>query len=119
MRSGVIALKVGMTRVYTDAGENVPVTVLKLDNCQVVAHRTVDKNGYTALQLGAKNAKRPVELEIPITIAGMSFGALSAHANNQSGEMTWRKNPRMAAYIALQKSSARAKLRGNKRSKTL
>ena len=57
MRSGVIALKVGMTRVYTDAGQNVPVTVLKLDNCQVVAHRTADKNGYTALQLGARNAK--------------------------------------------------------------
>ena len=52
MRSGVIAQKVGMTRVFTDAGEQVPVTVLKLDNCQVVAHRTEDKNGYTAVQLG-------------------------------------------------------------------
>ena len=40
MRSGVIAQKVGMTRVFTDAGEHVPVTVLKLDGCQVVAHRT-------------------------------------------------------------------------------
>ena len=57
MRSGVIAQKVGMSRVYTDAGEHVPVTVLKLDNCQVVAHRTKDKNGYTALQLGAGRAK--------------------------------------------------------------
>jgi len=53
MRSGVIAQKVGMTRVYNDAGEHVPVTVLKLENCQVVAHRTEEKNGYTALQLGA------------------------------------------------------------------
>jgi large subunit ribosomal protein L3 len=52
MRSGVIAQKVGMTRVYNDAGEHVPVTVLKLDNCQVVAQRTVEKNGYTAVQLG-------------------------------------------------------------------
>jgi large subunit ribosomal protein L3 len=52
MRSGVIAQKVGMTRVFTEAGEQVPVTVLKLDNCQVVAHRTDEKNGYTALQLG-------------------------------------------------------------------
>jgi large subunit ribosomal protein L3 len=52
MRSGVIAQKVGMTRVFTDAGEQVPVTVLKMDNCQVVAHRTVEKNGYAALQLG-------------------------------------------------------------------
>ncbi|MBZ0226849.1 MAG: 50S ribosomal protein L3 [Bauldia sp.] len=52
MRSGVIAQKVGMTRVFTEAGEQVPVTVLKLDNCQVVAQRTEEKNGYTALQLG-------------------------------------------------------------------
>ncbi|QLF70209.1 50S ribosomal protein L3 [Peteryoungia desertarenae] len=57
MRSGVIAQKVGMTRVYNDAGEHVPVTVLRMDSCQVVAHRTVEKNGYTAVQLGAGQAK--------------------------------------------------------------
>src|SRR3954471_4637195 len=57
MRSGVIAQKVGMTRVFTDAGEHVPVTVLKVDSCQVVAHRTKAKNGYTALQLGVGRAK--------------------------------------------------------------
>jgi large subunit ribosomal protein L3 len=57
MRSGVIAQKVGMTRVFTDAGEHVPVTVLKLDGCQVVAHRTMEKNGYTAIQLGIGRAK--------------------------------------------------------------
>ena len=57
MRSGVIAQKVGMTRVYNDAGEHVPVTVLKLENCQVVAHRTEAKNGSTALQLGAGTVK--------------------------------------------------------------
>ena len=53
MRSGVIAQKVGMTRVFTDAGNHVPVTVLKLGQCQVVGHRAKDKNGYVALQLGA------------------------------------------------------------------
>ncbi len=53
MRSGVIAQKVGMTRVFTEAGEHVPVTVLRLANCQVVAHRTIDNGGYAALQLGA------------------------------------------------------------------
>jgi large subunit ribosomal protein L3 len=53
MRSGVIAQKVGMTRVFTEAGEHVPVTVLRLANCQVIGHRTKDKNGYVALQLGA------------------------------------------------------------------
>jgi large subunit ribosomal protein L3 len=57
MRSGVIAQKVGMTRVFTATGEHVPVTVLKLDNCQVVAHRTKESNGYTALQLGIGRAK--------------------------------------------------------------
>ena len=57
MRSGVIAQKVGMTRVFTDAGEHVPVTVLKLDGCQVIAHRTKGVNGYTAVQLGIGRAK--------------------------------------------------------------
>ncbi len=57
MRSGVIAQKVGMTRIFTDAGEHVPVTVLKLEKLQVVAHRTAEKNGYTALQLGAGTRK--------------------------------------------------------------
>jgi large subunit ribosomal protein L3 len=57
MRSGVIAQKVGMTRVYNDAGEHVPVTVLRLENCQVVAQRTVEKNGYVALQVGSGVAK--------------------------------------------------------------
>jgi len=57
MRSGVIAQKIGMTRVYNDAGEHIPVTVLRLDSCQVVAHRTVEKNGYVAVQLGAGVAK--------------------------------------------------------------
>jgi len=53
MRSGVIAQKMGMTRVFTDAGEHIPVTVLKLSNCQVLGHRTKEKNGYVALQLGS------------------------------------------------------------------
>jgi large subunit ribosomal protein L3 len=47
----------GMTRIFTDSGEHVPVTVLKIDRCRVVAHRTDEKNGYTALQLGAGLAK--------------------------------------------------------------
>jgi large subunit ribosomal protein L3 len=57
MRSGVIAQKVGMTRIFTDAGEHVPVTVLRLANCQVIGHRTKDKNGYVALQLGSGTRK--------------------------------------------------------------
>ena len=57
MRSGVIAQKVGMTRIFTDGGEHVPVTVLRLENCQVVGQRTAEKNGYTAVQLGAGRPK--------------------------------------------------------------
>jgi len=57
MRSGVIAQKVGMTRVYNDAGEHIPVTVLRLDNVQVVSQRTEEKNGYIAVQLGAGQSK--------------------------------------------------------------
>src|SRR6266436_1152689 len=57
MRSGVIAQKVGMTRVFTETGEHVPVTVLKLGNCQVLGHRTTEKNGYVALQLGSGTRK--------------------------------------------------------------
>jgi len=57
MRSGVIAQKVGMTRIFTDGGEHIPVTVLKLDNVQGMAHMTQEKNGYTALQLGAGSRK--------------------------------------------------------------
>jgi large subunit ribosomal protein L3 len=57
MRSGVIAQKIGMTRIFTDAGEHVPVTVLRLANCQVIGHRTKDKNGYVALQLGSGSRK--------------------------------------------------------------
>lgn len=57
MRAGVIARKVGMTRVFTDAGEHIPVTVLELNNCQVLAQRTQEKNGYTAVQVGSGLAK--------------------------------------------------------------
>lgn len=57
MRSGVIAQKLGMTRVFTEDGRHVPVTVLRLDNCQVVSQRTEDKHGYSAVQLGAGRVK--------------------------------------------------------------
>src|ERR1700733_4243040 len=57
MRSGVVAQKVGMTRVFTETGEHIPVTVLKLGNCQVLGHRTTEKNGYVALQLGSGTRK--------------------------------------------------------------
>ena len=57
MRSGVIAKKVGMTRLFMEDGKQIPVTVLQLENLQVVAQRTPERDGYTAVQLGAGNAK--------------------------------------------------------------
>ena len=57
MRSGIIALKMGMTRVFDADGQHVPVTVLKVDNCQVLAKKTQEKDGYNALQLGVGTAK--------------------------------------------------------------
>jgi len=57
MRSGVIAKKMGMTRLFTEDGNHLPVTVLKLDDCRVIAVRTAEKDGYTAVQLGTGKAK--------------------------------------------------------------
>jgi large subunit ribosomal protein L3 len=57
MRTGVITQKLGMTRLFTEDGRHVPVTVLKLDKCQVVATRTTEKDGYSAVQLGSGFAK--------------------------------------------------------------
>ena len=57
MRTGIIARKLGMTRLFGEDGGHVPVTVLQLDQCQVVSVRTADKDGYTAVQLGSGKAK--------------------------------------------------------------
>ena len=65
MRTGVIAKKIGMSRVFNEDGRQVPVTVLLLDDLKVVARRTMEKDGYTAVQLGsglakAKNVSKPM-----------------------------------------------------------
>ncbi len=57
MRTGLIARKMGMTRLFGVDGSHVPVTVLKVDDCEVVAVRDPDKDGYTAVQLGVGKAK--------------------------------------------------------------
>ena len=57
MRSGVIAKKMGMTRLFKDDGRHVPVTVLSLEDCQVVSQRTTERDGYVAVQLGAGSKK--------------------------------------------------------------
>ena len=58
MRTGVIAKKVGMTRLFQEDGRHVPVTVLSLEDCQVVSVRERERDGYVALQLGAGTAKQ-------------------------------------------------------------
>ena len=65
MRTGVIAKKIGMSRIFNDDGRQVPVTVLLLDDLKVVARKTMEKDGYTAVQLGsglakAKNIGKPM-----------------------------------------------------------
>ncbi|MSP05287.1 MAG: 50S ribosomal protein L3 [Acetobacteraceae bacterium] len=57
MRTGLLAMKLGMTRIFKDDGSHVPVTVLHVDNVEVVASRTLEKDGYTAVQLGWGKAK--------------------------------------------------------------
>ncbi|MEE8532514.1 MAG: 50S ribosomal protein L3 [Alphaproteobacteria bacterium] len=57
MRTGIIAQKLGMTRMFADDGTHLPVTVLKVDGCQVLATRTAERDGYTAVQLGVGKAK--------------------------------------------------------------
>jgi large subunit ribosomal protein L3 len=57
LRTGIIAKKLGMTRLFLEDGRQVPVTVLQLDNLQVVDQRTAARDGYTAVQLGAGVAK--------------------------------------------------------------
>ena len=57
MRTGLIAQKLGMTRVFTDGGKHIPVTVLKVDDCRVVSKSTEEKNGYNSLLLGVGKAK--------------------------------------------------------------
>ena len=57
MRTGIITKKIGMTRLYMADGTHVPVTVLSLKDCQVVANQTKDRNGYNSVTLGSEEAK--------------------------------------------------------------
>ena len=57
MRCGVIVRKIGMSRVFNDKGEHIPVTILRLEDTEVLSTKTVEKDGYTAVQLGFGNKK--------------------------------------------------------------
>ena len=103
MRSGVIAQKLGMTRIFTEAGEHIPVTVLKLDNVQVVGHRTNDKNGYTALhdaiwQNHIDTARVMIEAGADLTLKSHSGETPLAFAQSQHrGEIADIIERRLAA----------------------
>ena len=66
MRCGLITRKLGMSRVFNENGEHVPVTILRLENVEVISIKSIEKNGYTAVQLGfgdkkAKNVSKPLK----------------------------------------------------------
>ena len=88
MRTGLIAYKMGMTRVFDENNKHVPVTVLKIDNCKVIDVKTMDRDGYTSVQLGAglrkenKISKSLRFLSIRIWVLGMDFSNLFQVGNN-------------------------------------
>src|SRR5258706_600397 len=86
MRTGLIAQKLGMTRVFTDEGNHVAVTVLRVANCQVVAQRTQETDGYTALQLGAV---RVTTQSLQIVIADPERGVLMIKGAVPGSEGGW------------------------------
>ena len=65
MRCGVIARKLGMSRVFGDDGEHIPVTVLKIEDVEVLSIKSIDKDGYSAVQLGFSN-KKPKNISKPL-----------------------------------------------------
>ena len=65
MRCGVVARKLGMSRLFNDDGEHVPVTVLRIEDVEVLSIKSVDKDGYTAVQLGFSN-KKPKNISKPL-----------------------------------------------------
>ena len=64
MRCGVIARKLGMSRIFSDDGEHVPVSVLRIEDVEVLSVKSVDKDGYNAVQLGFSNKKLKIYLSL-------------------------------------------------------
>ncbi|WP_228243588.1 50S ribosomal protein L3 [Porphyrobacter sp. GA68] len=90
MRTGVIAKKVGMTRLFQEDGRHVPVTVLALEECQVVSHRTADRDGYSAVQVGAgtakqKNVNKPQREHFAKAEVGLKMKVAEFRVNDEAG----------------------------------
>ncbi len=92
MRTGVIAKKVGMTRLFQEDGRHVPVTVLALEECQVVSHRTAERDGYFALQVGSgeakhKNVNKPQREAFAKADVGLKMKVAEFRLENEEGFM--------------------------------
>ena len=61
MVNGILGRKVGMTQIYNESGEVIPVTVIQAGPCQVLQIRTIERDGYEAVQLGFEDKRRPTE----------------------------------------------------------
>ena len=90
MRTGVIAKKVGMTRLFQEDGRHVPVTVLSLEGCQVTGQRTADRDGYFSVQLGAgeakqKNVNKPQREAFAKASVGLKMKVAEFRVENEEG----------------------------------
>ena len=101
-----------MMRIFTDAGEHIPVTVLRLDRCQVVGHRTPEKNGYTALQLGAGMTLDQLNdelVKLKKEQFNLRFQAASGQLENTARVREIRRDIARIQTITRQKNAAGAK----------
>ena len=108
MRTGVIAKKVGMTRLFQEDGRHVPVTVLALEDCQVVSHRTADRDGYFALQVGSgeakqKNVAKPQREAFAKAEVGLKMKVAEFRLENQDGLMPVGSTISAEHFVAGQK----------------
>ena len=88
LRTGIIAKKLGMTRLFLEDGRQVPVTVLQLDGLQVIAQRTAATDGYTAVQLGAGAAKARRD---PAAMCAVTLPRPRSRPSARSWNSAWRK----------------------------
>jgi len=100
MRTGLLAQKLGMTRIFTAEGNHVPVTVLKVDHCQVVAVRTTERDGYTAVQLGVGKAK------VKNVTQGMRGHYAKAKVEPQAKLVEFRVTPDAVLEVGVELSAA-------------
>ena len=85
--NGILAKKLGMTQVFTEQGERVPVTVLEAGPCVVVCHKTEEKDGYTAVQIGF-GLKKLMSLFVNTSLNSMSLISKPGRLARNSVQLT-------------------------------